>query len=175
MVSRPLFTKNIMNKATKLLIRAVLISLIPGCCDQFVRPAAAQHHPAASSVVGTWKGESTCVGNRPACKNEVVVYRFEAVAGKSDVVLMLADKILDGERVPMGKLEFRYDEAKRELSCEFIRGQTHGLWQFTVSGESMEGTLVLLPDRELGRRVKVKRVAERDVPAAPAKEMYDGM
>ena len=34
----------------------------------------------ASSVVGTWSGESICVGNRPACKDEVVVYRFEPVA-----------------------------------------------------------------------------------------------
>lgn len=29
-----------------------------------------------SDVVGTWTGESLCVGNRPACQNEVVVYRF---------------------------------------------------------------------------------------------------
>ena len=49
----------------------------------------------AGSVLGTWKGESSCTGNRPACKNEVAVYRFEAVPGKSDVVLQFADKIID--------------------------------------------------------------------------------
>jgi hypothetical protein len=57
------------------------------------------------------------------------------------MVLQLADKIINGKRVPMGKLKFRYDESKRELSCEFTRGQTQGLRQFKVTGEKMEGTL----------------------------------
>ena len=166
-----------MNKATAAFIRAVLIFGILNFGPCLLRqPAATASSNAATSVLGTWKGESTCIGNnRPACKNEVVVYRLEAVAGKPDVVLMLADKIIEGKRDPMGKLEFKYVEAKGELSCEFTIGQTHGLFQFTVSGDSMEGTLVLLPDRELVRRIKVKRVAEKDVPAAPAREMYDGM
>jgi hypothetical protein len=137
------------------------------------QPAATQTSQA--SVLATWKGESTCVGNRPACKNEVVVYRFEAVAGKPDMLLQLADKIINGKRVAMGKLEFRYDESKRELSCEFTRGQTQGLWQFKVTGESMEGTLVLLPDSELVRRVNVKKVREDEVPMPPARESYDGV
>jgi hypothetical protein len=96
------------------------------------------------------------------------------VAGRSDVVLLLADKIIEDKRVPMGKLECRYDDTKGQLSCEFTIRQTHGLWQYTVSGDSMDGTLMLLPDRELVRRVKVKRVSEKDVPAAPAREMYEG-
>ena len=41
-----------------------------------------------ASVIGTWTGESNCVGDRPACKNEIVVYRFEAVAGKPGVVTL---------------------------------------------------------------------------------------
>jgi hypothetical protein len=126
-------------------------------------------------VLGTWKGDSICVGNRPACKNEVVVYRFEAILGKPGVVLQLADKIIEGQRVPMGKLEFQYNEAKGELSCEFTKGQTHGLWQFTVSADNMEGTLVLLPGKEPARRVKVKRVGEDEVPPAPARESYEGV
>jgi hypothetical protein len=55
----------------------------------------------ASSIVGTWTGESICVGNRPACKNETVVYRFEPVAGRSTLVTLFADKIIKGKRVPM--------------------------------------------------------------------------
>jgi hypothetical protein len=65
-------------------------------------------------VLGTWAGTSTCVGNRPACKDE------------------------------------------------------KGLWEFTVSGDSIVGTLVLLPGRDLARRVRVHRVAEGSVPPAPA-------
>ncbi|HSL55957.1 MAG TPA: hypothetical protein VK868_16245 [Pyrinomonadaceae bacterium] len=55
----------------------------------------------ASSLVGTWSGESICVGKRSACKNEVVVYRFEPVAGRSTLITLLADKIIRGKRVPM--------------------------------------------------------------------------
>lgn len=127
-----------------------------------------------NSPYGTWKGESNCVGNRPACKDEIVVYRLEPIAGKPGLVLLLADKIINGERVPMYKLEFHYDSAKQTLSCEFIKRQTHGLWQYAILGDSMEGSLVLLPDKELGRRIKVRRVTATDVPAAPPRESYEG-
>lgn len=156
------------------LIRPILTAALAAC---WLFGAAPQTYAlpgrAASPVVGTWTGESTCFGNRPACKNEVVVYRFEPIAGKPGMVTMLADKIIEGKREPMGKLDFQYDEAKGTLSCEFTKGQTHGLWQFQISGETMEGTLVVLPDRTLGRRVKVKRVREDQVPAAPARELYE--
>ncbi|HKQ03775.1 MAG TPA: hypothetical protein VJ464_01485 [Blastocatellia bacterium] len=138
-------------------------------------PPATASPLAPPAALGTWKGESLCVGNHPACKNEVVVYRFEAVTGKAGVVVLLADKIIEGRRVPMGKLEFQNDEAKGELTCEFTRGQTHGLWQFTVTGGRMEGTLVLLPERELVRRVLVKKVRAEEVPPAPARELYEGV
>ena len=150
------------------------IALVSALNPSVWQSAAAPSYVAAASVLGTWKGESICVGNRAACKNEIVVYRFESVPGKPGVVLNYADKIIDGQRVPMGKLEFQYNEAKGELSCEFTKNQTHGLWQFTVSGDTMEGGLVRLPGREPGRRVKVKRVSESEVPKAPAKEEYEG-
>ena len=124
------------------------------------------------SVIGSWRGDSTCVGDRPACKNEDVVYRFEAIAGEPGVVLLFADKIIEGKREVMGMLKFQYDEAKGTLSGEFSRGQTHGLWEFKIDGDTMEGTLVLLPDKMLGRRVKVKRVSEEQLPPAPARELY---
>ncbi len=133
---------------------------------------AADVQSSSASVIGTWKGESTCLGDRPACKNEVVVYRFEAVAGKPELVTLLADKIIDGKREPMYRLDFQYDEAKGTLACEFTRRQTHGLWQYKLTADELEGTLVLLPDKSLGRRVKVKRVKDNSVPEAPARELY---
>lgn len=163
----------IMNKLMQRLIPALLLV----CCwstSLQCQPASTPARAIPASVLGTWKGESICVGNRPACKNEVVVYRFEAVAGKRGEVLQLADKIIEGKRVPMGKLEFQYNEGKGELSGEFTVRQTNGLWQYKVSGDSLEGALVLLPGRELVRRVNAKRVAEGEVPAAPAREEYDG-
>ena len=130
-------------------------------------------HPISPPVIGTWHGESICVGDHPACKDEDVVYRFEPVAGKPGVVTLLADKIIDGKREPMGKLEFQYDEAKGTLSSEFTRGHTHGLWEFQLTGDKMEGTLVVFPDMSVARRVKVSRVSEDQVPAAPGRELYE--
>jgi len=159
---------------TRTFVGALLISAFFCTANlNLSQSAAATSRLVAASVLGTWKGESICVGNRPACKNEIAVYRFEAVPGKAGVVLQFADKIIEGERVPMGKLEFQYNEAKGELSCEFTRNQTHGLWEFKLSGDSMEGGLVLLPGREPGRIVKVKRVRESEVPKAPSKDLYE--
>src|SRR5262249_19809216 len=50
-----------------------------------------------AAILGTWTGSSICVGNRPACKNEEVVYRFLAVEGQPQLVRLLADKIIDGK------------------------------------------------------------------------------
>src|SRR5262249_50741175 len=103
----------IINNLKPIFVRVLLIS----ACLSFWNPSllcqsdAIQSHPASYSVLGIWKGESICVGNRPACKDEIVVYRFEEIPGKSGVVLLLADKIIDGKRIPMGKLEFQVDEA----------------------------------------------------------------
>ena len=127
---------------------------------------------SAAGVSGTWSGESICVGNRPACKNEVVVYRFEPVTGRSTLLTLLADKVIRGKRVPMYKLDFQYDEAKRTLSCEFTQGHTRGTWQYKVTGDSIEGTGIVLAGKTVARRVKVKRVREGQMPAAPDRESY---
>jgi hypothetical protein len=57
----------------------------------------------------------------------------------------------------MGVLDFKYDGAKQTLTCDFTRGHTHGIWEFTVQKDTMEGTLIVLPDKILARRVKVKK------------------
>lgn len=126
----------------------------------------------ASSLVGTWTGESICVGNRPACKNELVVYRLEPVAGRSTLVTLLADKIIKGKRIPMYKLDFQYDEAKRTLSCDFTQGRTRGTWEYKIIGDSMEGTGIVSAGNSVARRVKVKRVREDQMPAAPDRDSY---
>jgi hypothetical protein len=125
------------------------------------------------SIVGTWTGTSTCVGNRPACKNETVVYRIIPVDGHPHQVRLLADKIIEGKRVAMGALVFEVNEPEGTLRGEFQRGQTHGVWSFTVAGDAMNGTLLLLPDGTVGRDVKVRRAREDDVPAAPPMSDYE--
>ena len=126
-----------------------------------------------ANILGTWKGDSICVGsNRPACKNEVVVYRFEEISGKPGKAMMFADKIVGGKREPMGKLECSVTGGS-DVSCEFNINQTHGLWHYTLQGQSLDGTLVLLPRKELIRTVNTRRANEADLPAAPAKSDYE--
>jgi hypothetical protein len=143
----------------------VLIASVTG-----TNAAMQDHHGPSLQALGTWAGKSTCVGNRPSCKNENVVFRYMAIDGEPSKVRLLADKVLDGKRVPMFKLDFEVSGDR--LSCEFRMGSTHGVWEFTVSGDTMEGTLVILPTRELGRRVSIRRVKEDTVPTPPAVKEY---
>ena len=64
---------------------------------------------------------------------------------------------MDGKPEPMGVLDFKYDAEKGTLTSEFTRGNTRGVWELTVKGDTMEGTLTILPDKTIGRHVKVKK------------------
>lgn len=147
------------------------------CCWPESHASLAAHHRHQETtftfIVGTWAGTSTCVGNRPACKNEAVVYRFVPLDGHPKQVRLYADKIIEGKRVAMGALVLEVDEQHRTVRGEFTRGQTHGEWSYTVAGDSMTGELVILPGRSVGREVKARRVSETQVPAAPPLSDYD--
>jgi len=112
-----------------------------------------------ASLVGNWTGDSICVGNRPACHDDRVIYRIAKAPDASGNVTITADKIVNGKPELMGLLDFKYDSEKRTLVCDFTRGNTHGLWELTVKGNTMEGTLMILPEKTLVRRIKVKKEA----------------
>lgn len=126
---------------------------------QIPRPAKADNTiiDDGANLVGNWTGESICVGPFPACHDEKVVYRIQRAPDAKGNVSITADKIVNGKPELMGVLDFKYDPEKSTLVCDFTRGNTHGLWEFTVKGDSMEGTLVVLPDKTLARRVKLKK------------------
>ena len=126
-----------------------------------------------SPLDGTWTGTSTCVGNRPACKNEVVVYRFVPIKDDPGRFRQLADKIIEGKRVPMAVLDCDFDERTGTVRSEFRVGNTHGVWTFTVKGDTMTGELIILPEGSRGRDVKAHRVKDTDVPPAPADKEYE--
>jgi len=150
---------------------AVLATVSSGLATMPVTATGEQEVPAA--LAGTWTGTSICVDGRPACKNEIVVYRFIPVDGKSTVFHQLADKIIEGKRVPMGALDYEYDDSLGTLECEFQIHSTHGIWSYTVKGDTMTGQLNILPGGNKVRDVNVHRVADSEVPAAPALEEYE--
>jgi hypothetical protein len=134
----------------------------------------ATHEAKIATYSGTWTGTSTCVGkNRPACKNEVVVYRFVPFPAAPWQTRCLADKIVEGKRLPMGALIFQYDDKSNGIRSEFKIGNTHGVWSFTAEGDSLKGSLITLPDGEKGRDVRAHRIDESKLPAAPALKEYE--
>jgi hypothetical protein len=146
-----------------------------GCIGSDAAPASdePQDASAVGFVLGTWTGTSTCVGNRPACKNETVVYRFVVLDGHPGQVRLFADKIIDGKRAAMGALVFDVDPGSHTVRSEFTRGQTHGVWSYTVADDTMTGMLVILPEGSIGRDVKAHRANDSELPAAPPRSDYD--
>ena len=154
-------------------VTAIRLCLLGACFVVITPTYRVFGQTSPSAFAGTWTGTSTCVGNRPACKNETVVYRFVPIVGHPKQLRQLADKIIEGKRVPMGALEFELNERTGVLESEFKRGHTHGIWSYSVTGDSLTGTLIILPERSIGRDVKVRRVTDTEVPAAPALREYE--
>ena len=113
---------------------------------------------ASESILGTWRGTSTCVNREaaPACNDEQVVYEITAIAGAPDRVTVKADKIVDGKRVPMGGMDFTR-EGEGVWGTEFETPRLRARWQLAVAGTAMNGTMMLLPSKTVVRRMKLKR------------------
>jgi hypothetical protein len=140
-------------------LAVVLVAAAPGL--RRVARQGEQGSDSLSKVLGDWEGESVCVDkNRPACKNEHVVYHITKRDGGADAVTMRADKIVNGKPEDMGALDCKYDSAKSALTCEFTINGTHGVFEYEVRGDEMEGTLKILPAGTLGRKIKVKKLTD---------------
>lgn len=92
-----------------------------------------------SGLVGTWRGNSVCATEASACHNERVVYYIKDVPNRPSVVVIQADKIVDGKTVTMGTGEWRYDRDRSTLEWKMPQQ----VWLLKVTGSRMEGTLKL--------------------------------
>ncbi len=93
----------------------------------------------ASGVAGTWRGKSLCVTDAPACHNESVGYYIKDIPDQPDLVLIQADKIVDGKAITMGTGQWHYDRARHTLEWRTARQ----VWLLKVTGNRIEGTLRL--------------------------------
>jgi len=105
----------------------------------------------------TGRGESICVGEVGACHDEQVIYHFAVSKADSQKFTLSADKIVNGKPEPMGDTDFAYDAANHILTGEFQNPRTHLLIQLTVKGNMMWGTLMSLPERRVGRQIRVTK------------------
>lgn len=113
---------------------------------------------APAAPLGVWRGTSTCTDRvaAPACRDEVVVYEFKAGA-KAGTVHWRADKVVDGERLPMGEMDLAYDA---ELACwkaEFVSPRVHSVWCLAVEDAHMTGTAWVLPGKQTIRKIDVHK------------------
>ena len=111
----------------------------------------------ASSLTGDWTGESICVGEVGACKDEHVVYHISVDPADASKVKIGADKIVNGKPEFMGDIDLKYDARNNTLTGELTTPRYRGVWEFTVKGNMMWGTLSLLPDKRIGRQIRVTK------------------
>src|SRR5215510_12613711 len=104
-------------------------------------------------VIGTWEGESKCTVPNSPCHDEHVIYTI--AAGTNQELSLQADKVVNGERQYMGTLSCRYDATAKRLTC-VTEGAKPGDWVFTVSGDTMTGTLTVRNEHQLYRRIRVE-------------------
>jgi len=118
----------------------------------------ASHAQAAWSLNGDWTGESICTGNNPSCHDERVVYRIQMDFADPTKVRISADKIVDGKLDFMGDIFLKYDAAKQTLTGDMQSPRYKGIWEFTVKGNIIEGTLSIFnPEKTVGRHIRVQR------------------
>jgi hypothetical protein len=130
---------------------------LAACCLLGAAPAPpSDHNP--SEIVGTWRGTSTCsdLVAAPACHDEVVVYDFTA-GDKPGAVHWKADKVVDGQRQPMGEFDLAYDTGKACWAAEFITPRAHVLWCVVVDGAHLTGTGQHLPGKQIVRRIDARK------------------
>lgn len=135
-----------------------------GVCGVF---AAHLAHPVAyaagaegtpAQLIGTWRGTSTCTDLKaaPACHDETVVYEFTA-GSRPGAVHWAADKVVAGQRQPMGEMELEYDKAEGCWKAFFTSPRIKSVWRLTVEGSRLTGTGRLLPGNETIRRLDLRK------------------
>jgi hypothetical protein len=124
--------------------------------------------PADDSVVlGDWRGDSICQVRQSACHDEDSLYQVGRLVEKPGWFSLKADKIVDAKPVTMGTVECTYAPAKRALTCEFAVG----VFQFTVQGNRMEGTMTLR-DGTLWRKINLKKVGSTKLGFYPTRSSW---
>src|SRR3954463_8764635 len=139
-------------------LRSLVIAVIVSAASA----AYGQQQPDFSKIIGDWTGESICVGGKsPSCNDEQVVYHFTQSKNDPAKLMLAADKIVNGKPEPMGEQELAYDAARQTLTGEFQNPRYHLLWEFTIKGDRMWGVLYLLPERAVGRNIRVTKLENK--------------
>jgi len=111
--------------------------------------------PSVSDVLGTWEGESICTIRDSPCHDEHVVYQIASQPGDPPLKID-AYKIVNGQQEFMGTITCDYKGETHILTCTAPIARPN-IWEFTVSGSTMNGTLKVDADKHLFRNIRVER------------------
>ncbi len=104
-----------------------------------------------TQLFGDWSGDSICQVKNSPCHDENVVYHISKGDGP-DLVVVNADKIVDGKAENMGTLDFKYDAKAKTLVSE-----SYGHWVFYIKDNKMDGTLTKA-DGTLFRKISLTKI-----------------
>jgi hypothetical protein len=129
---------------------AVLLALLPSF-------ALAQ--APRDALVGSWRGTSLCTDRQaaPACADEQVIYDVSAPAGTPDALIVKADKIVDGRRVPMGDVIFHAERATGRWVNEIKTPNVNALFYLSLKDGVLSGGMSLVPSGTVVRAIELRR------------------
>jgi hypothetical protein len=105
----------------------------------FTTPCFAQNTANTISLIGTWKGTSTCQVKPSACNDEIAVYHVTKEI-KPGIFHVAGNKLVNGKEEEMGEFDFSFSAADSTLT--YVDEKRKFTIKFTVKGSMMEGTLV---------------------------------
>jgi hypothetical protein len=104
-----------------------------------------------SALLGDWHGDSICQVHGSACNDEKALYHFKKLGDQPNRFSVEADKIVNGEAVPMGTIECSFAPEKHAVSCSTPKFTI----QLTLNGRSLRGTMTLA-DGTLWRNITLR-------------------
>lgn len=138
-----------------LLIKSAAVMLLLGL-SKFLFGTPADHQ--ASELLGEWQGASLCTDRvvAPACKDEVVIYKFTDGA-QAGTVHWQADKVVNGERQNMGEFDLSYDRDDLCWRAEYKSARAHVVFCLNVKGSELTGSGWVLPGKRVVRKIAARR------------------
>jgi hypothetical protein len=132
-------------------VSALLLALLP---------AATLAQPSREALVGSWRGTSVCTNRQaaPGCNDEQVIYDISAPAGAPDALVVKADKIVNGQREPMGEVTFHPDPASARWVSEISTPRVHAVWHLSIKDGGLTGGMFLIPSRTAIRTIELRKV-----------------
>lgn len=130
--------------------------ILPVTFCAFLLNTASLYSQTENGITGIWRGTSICQVKDSPCHDETVVYLIVSSGERTYTIKM--NKVVDGEELEMGELEFTYEESTGTLTCQ--RDDRHrSLWVFEITENMMQGSLTI-DGSVLYRLINAKKESE---------------